>query len=91
MEAQQAHAFRALLVARRHHAALARGDVLDRVEGEDRGAVSADRVAPVRRAECVRRILHHQHVPLAGEQAQRSEIDRGTRKMDGDDEARPFT
>ena len=75
-----------LLRVRGHHPALARGDLLVRVEGENRrGALRAHRLALVPGAERLARVLDQREAMPVADRAQLVELARVPVDVDGDD------
>src|SRR5262249_5039589 len=85
VEAEKAEPVRGRGVVRRHHAALAGRDRLDRVKAEDGGgAAAADRATAIPRAERMRRVLDQGDTAIGSDRLQRVQVERLTREVDGE-------
>ena len=86
MKTKHAHARSERLRIGADHAAFAGRQVLDRVQGKDDGAASADRLRVVLGARRVGRVLDERHAAAAREGSQRLEVERRAGEMHGNDE-----
>ena len=88
VEFEAADAVRELGIVRGEHAALARGDVLDRVEREHHVPVLSDAFALELGAERVRGVLNEHDVVSGGDGADLVKLQHAAREMDRDDRLR---
>ena len=84
MEAEPAHCACEVRVVGGEHAALSGGDVLDRVQREDRAACATDLPAAVCGADRVRRILEQEHAALGANCPDGIKVDGRARVVHGD-------
>ena len=84
VELESSDAFSQGGVVGANHAAFARGEVFDGVEGEDGGALAADGPAPIARARGVGGVFDEGHSVFAGQLADGVQVDRGAGEVDGD-------